>query len=74
LLIAGRALLTLENPDDRDSFDLQSGDAQRIPSGTTFYLVNLDNKETLRVMALVRPVNNPSRFEVLLFLYNELFS
>ena len=57
------------NNDDRDSYRLQSGDALRVPSGTTYYVVNPDNNENLRLITLAIPVNKPGRFEVLPFLY-----
>ncbi|QCE08318.1 RmlC-like jelly roll fold [Vigna unguiculata] len=63
IILSGRAILTLENPDERDSYNLQSGDVQKIPAGTTLYLINPDNEETLKVMALARPVNSPGRIE-----------
>ncbi|CAJ1977187.1 unnamed protein product [Sphenostylis stenocarpa] len=63
IILSGRAILTLVKPDDRDSYNLHCGDVQKIPAGTTFYLVNPDNKETLKVIALARPVNNPGKLE-----------
>jgi len=54
-------------PDGRDSCKLERGDAQRIPAGTIFYLVNPDNKENLRLIKLAMPINEP-KFEVLPFL------
>lgn len=68
-IYTGRAILTLVNNDDRDSYRLQSGDALRVPSGTTYYVVNPDNNENLRLITLAIPVNKPGRFEVLPFLY-----
>ncbi|KAG4907795.1 hypothetical protein JHK82_056446 [Glycine max] len=47
----------------RDSYNLQPGDALRIPAGTTYYLVNPHDNETLRVVTLVILVNKPGRFE-----------
>ncbi|XP_014523936.1 beta-conglycinin, alpha' chain [Vigna radiata var. radiata] len=63
IILSGRAILTLQNPDDRDSYNLQNGDVQNIPAGTTLYLINPDNEETLKVMVLARPINNPGRLE-----------
>ncbi|KAG4984289.1 hypothetical protein JHK87_029038 [Glycine soja] len=59
----GTAILTLVNNDDRDSYNLQSGDALRVPAGTTYYVVNPDNDENLRMITLAIPVNKPGRFE-----------
>jgi len=63
-LITGRAILTLVNPDGRDSYILEQGHAQRIPAGTTFFLVNPDDNENLRLIKLAMPVNNPQRLQV----------
>ena len=52
-------------PDDRDPYYLDRGYAQRIPAGTTVYLVNPDKKKDLRVIKLAIPVNKPGNFEVL---------
>ncbi|XP_020233570.1 beta-conglycinin beta subunit 1 [Cajanus cajan] len=62
-VLEGRAILNIVSPDDRDSYDLQKGDAQRIPAGTTIYLANPSDKETLRVATLAMPVNEPTQFE-----------
>ena len=79
-LITGRAILTLVNPDGRDSYILEQGHAQKIPAGTIFFLVNPDHNENLRIVKLATPVNNPHRFQVLhsvipnkfFFFYNNL--
>ncbi|BAT94101.1 hypothetical protein VIGAN_08067200 [Vigna angularis var. angularis] len=63
IILSGRAILTLENPDDSDSYNLQNGDVQKIPAGRTLYLINPDNEETLKVMVLARPINNPAKLE-----------
>jgi len=67
LLITGKAILTLVNPDGRDSFILEQGHAQKIPAGTTFFLVNPNENENLRIIKLAIPVNNPHRFQVAAF-------
>jgi len=64
-LIIGRAILTLVNPDGRDSYILEQGHAQKIPAGTMFFLVNPDNNDNLRLIKLSIPVNNPHRLQVL---------
>ncbi|KAG4907796.1 hypothetical protein JHK82_056447 [Glycine max] len=63
VILNGTAILSLVNNDDRDSYRLQSGDALRVPSGTTYYVVNPDNNENLRLITLAIPVNKPGRFE-----------
>ncbi|KAL5139854.1 Beta-conglycinin, alpha' chain [Glycine soja] len=63
VILNGTAILTLVNNDDRDSYNLQSGDALRVPAGTTYYVVNPDNDENLRMITLAIPVNKPGRFE-----------
>ena len=64
LVITGRAILTLVNPDGRDSYILEQGHAQKIPAGTIFFLVNPDDNENLRLIKLAIPVNNPHRLQV----------
>ncbi|BAT97405.1 hypothetical protein VIGAN_09084200 [Vigna angularis var. angularis] len=63
VVLNGRAILTLVNPDSRDSYILEQGHAQKIPAGTTFFLVNPDDNENLRIIKLAIPVNNPHRFQ-----------
>jgi hypothetical protein len=54
------------NRNDRYSFNLERGDTIKIPAGTITYLANLDDKEDLRVLDLVIPVNRPGQFQVIL--------
>ncbi|RDX58507.1 Beta-conglycinin, beta chain, partial [Mucuna pruriens] len=63
VVLSGRAILTLVNTDNVDSYNLESAYAQRIPAGTTFYLVNPDDNDNLRVICLAMPVNKPGRYE-----------
>ncbi|WVY97761.1 hypothetical protein V8G54_029912 [Vigna mungo] len=63
VVLNGRAVLTLVNPDGRDSYILEQGHAQKIPAGTIFFLVNPDDNENLRIIKLAVPVNNPHRFQ-----------
>ncbi|NP_001304229.1 beta-conglycinin, beta chain-like precursor [Vigna radiata] len=64
VVLNGRAVLTLVNPDGgRDSHILEQGHAQKIPAGTIFFLVNPDDNENLRIIKLAVPVNNPHRFQ-----------
>jgi len=68
LLITGGPVITLVNPDGRESYILEQGDAQKIPAGTIFFLINPDDNEDLRIIKLAIPVNNPHIFQVLPFL------
>ncbi|CAJ1967946.1 unnamed protein product [Sphenostylis stenocarpa] len=63
VVLSGRAILTLVNPDGNDTFILEPGYAQKIPAGTVFYLINPDENENLRVIKLAKPVNNPHKFQ-----------
>ncbi|XP_047167610.1 beta-conglycinin beta subunit 1-like [Vigna umbellata] len=63
VVLNGTAVLTLVNPDGRDSYILEQGHAQKIPAGTIFFLVNPDDNENLRIIKLAVPVNNPHRFQ-----------
>ncbi|KAL2324417.1 hypothetical protein Fmac_023475 [Flemingia macrophylla] len=63
VVLSGRAIIIFVNPDNREPYYLDRGYAQRIPAGTTFYLVNPDQKENLRVIKLAIPVNEPGNFE-----------
>jgi hypothetical protein len=64
-MITGKAILTVLNPNDRNSFNLERGDTIKLPAGTTAYLVNQDDNENLRVVDLVIPVNRPGKFQVI---------
>nr|QBZ93319.1 beta-conglycinin alpha subunit [Glycine tomentella] len=63
VMLNGTAIFSLVNNDDRDSYRLQAGDALRVPSGTTYYVVNPDNNENFRMIRLAIPVNKPGSFE-----------
>ncbi|BAT90067.1 hypothetical protein LR48_Vigan08g100900 [Vigna angularis] len=63
VVLNGRALLTLVNPDGRDSYILEQGHAQKIPAGTIFFLVNPNDNENLRIIKIATPINNPHRFQ-----------
>ncbi|KAK2415593.1 vicilin seed storage protein [Trifolium repens] len=62
-VLNGRGILTVLNRNDRYSFNLERGDTIKIPAGTITYLANLDDKEDLRVLDLVIPVNRPGQFQ-----------
>ncbi|XP_057425448.1 provicilin-like [Lotus japonicus] len=63
VILSGRAILTIVNPNDRDSYNLESGDALVIPAGATAYLANRDNDENLRVVKLLIPINRPGQYQ-----------
>ncbi|XP_045787488.1 vicilin-like [Trifolium pratense] len=62
-VLSGRAILTVLNSNDRKSFNLERGDTIKLPSGTIAYLANQDDKQDLRVLDLVIPVNKPGQFQ-----------
>ncbi|XP_061376206.1 provicilin-like [Gastrolobium bilobum] len=64
VVVSGQALVTVLNPDDRDSYKLERGDALRIPAGTTSYLANRGDNQNLRIVKLAIPVNRPGKLQV----------
>ncbi|KAE8658347.1 Vicilin GC72-A [Hibiscus syriacus] len=62
-LFVGKGTLTLLTDKNRESFNLVPGVVVRVPTGSTVYLVNQDNDRKLTIAVLVRPVNNPGKFE-----------
>lgn len=63
VVLSGKATLTLLSPDNRESYNLEEGDAQRIPPGTSFYLLNPDDNRNLKMIILAAPVNKPGKFQ-----------
>ncbi|XP_004496704.1 vicilin-like [Cicer arietinum] len=63
VVLSGKAILTVLNPNDRNSFNLERGDTIKLPAGTTAYLANHDDEEDLRVVELAIPVNRPGKFQ-----------
>ncbi|KAL5060579.1 hypothetical protein RYX36_032183 [Vicia faba] len=61
-----KAILTVLNSNDRNSFNLEGGDTIKLPAGTIAYLVNRDDNEDLRVLDLAIPTNYEEIEEVLL--------
>ncbi|KAE8658344.1 Vicilin C72 [Hibiscus syriacus] len=59
----GKGTLSILTDKKRESFNLVPGVAVRVPTGSTVYLVNQDNNQKLNIAVLVRPVNNPGKFE-----------
>lgn len=62
-VIAGKASMTILRQGNRETFDLERGDVLMIPAGTTSYLVNIHDNETLQIVELLNPVNIPGHFE-----------
>nr|F5B8W5.1 RecName: Full=Conglutin beta 7; AltName: Allergen=Lup an 1; Flags: Precursor [Lupinus angustifolius]AEB33718.1 conglutin beta 7 [Lupinus angustifolius] len=62
VVLNGRATITIVNPDKRQAYNLEYGDALRVPAGTTSYILNPDDNQNLRVVKLAIPINNPSNF------------
>ncbi|XP_004492829.1 vicilin-like isoform X1 [Cicer arietinum] len=63
VVLRGRAILTVLNPNDRNTFKLERGDTIKLPAGTIAYLANRDDNEDLRVLDLAIPVNRPGQFQ-----------
>ncbi|XP_034931901.1 vicilin Jug r 6.0101 [Populus alba] len=59
----GRGAITLIHEKDKQTFNLERGDVFRVPAGTTFYMVNKDENEKLRVAKILWPVNLPGNFK-----------
>ncbi|KAI4317872.1 hypothetical protein L6164_025703 [Bauhinia variegata] len=62
VVVSGRALFTIVNGNNRESYNLERGDVLRIPAGATTYAANRDDNRNLRVIKLAIPVNNPGQF------------
>ncbi|XP_019434389.1 PREDICTED: conglutin beta 2 [Lupinus angustifolius] len=62
VVLNGRATITIVNPDKRQAYNLEHGDALRLPAGTTSYILNPDDNQNLRVVKLAIPINNPGNF------------
>ncbi|XP_019433022.1 PREDICTED: conglutin beta 4 [Lupinus angustifolius] len=62
VVLNGSATITIVNPDKRQSYNLENGDALRLPAGTTSYILNPDDNQNLRVVKLAIPINNPGNF------------
>ncbi|AES80364.1 provicilin [Medicago truncatula] len=62
-VLSGKAILTVLNPNDRNSFNLERGDTIKLPAGSIAYLANRADNEDLRVLDLAIPVNRPGQFQ-----------
>ena len=63
VVLSGKATLTVLKSNDRNSFNLERGDAIKLPAGTIAYLANRDDNEDLRVLDLAIPVNKPGQLQ-----------
>ncbi|AES80363.1 putative rmlC-like jelly roll protein [Medicago truncatula] len=63
VVVSGKAILTVLNPNNRNSFNLERGDTIKLPAGTLGYLANRDDNKDLRVLDLAIPVNRPGQFQ-----------
>nr|CAR78994.1 convicilin storage protein 2 [Lotus japonicus] len=63
VILSGKAIITLVNPNDRESFNLERGDVLVHPAGTIAYVANHDDNENLRIAKIIIPVNRPGEFQ-----------
>ncbi|XP_004496703.1 provicilin-like [Cicer arietinum] len=63
VVLSGKAILTVLNSNDRNSFNLECGDTIKLPAGTIAYLANRDSNEDLRIVDLAIPINTPAKFQ-----------
>nr|P10562.1 RecName: Full=Canavalin; Flags: Precursor [Canavalia gladiata]CAA29910.1 unnamed protein product [Canavalia gladiata] len=63
LVLEGQAILVLVNPDGRDTYKLDQGDAIKIQAGTPFYLINPDNNQNLRILNFAITFRRPGTVE-----------
>ncbi|XP_058752870.1 provicilin [Vicia villosa] len=66
VVLSGKAILTVLNSNDRNSFNLERGDTIKFSAGTVAYLANRDDNEDLRVLELAIPVNRPGQLQTFL--------
>ncbi|KAI4345671.1 hypothetical protein L6164_012771 [Bauhinia variegata] len=60
----GRALFTIVNANNRESYNLKRADVLAVPAGSTVYVANRDDNQILRVIKLAIPVSNPEQFQL----------
>jgi mannose-6-phosphate isomerase-like protein (cupin superfamily) len=70
-VLSGKAIITVLNPNDRNSFNLERGDTIKLPAGTIAYMVNRDDNEDLRVLDLAIPINKPGQYQSFLLSRSE---
>lgn len=59
----GRGAITILHEDNRESFNIEQGNAVRVPAGAPTYLINRDVNQKLYIIKLLRPVNLPGHAE-----------
>ncbi|KAI4345670.1 hypothetical protein L6164_012770 [Bauhinia variegata] len=63
IVLRGKAMFTIVNANNRESYNLGRADVLVIPAGSTVYAANRDNNQNLRVVVFAIPANNPEKFE-----------
>ncbi|CAM8893446.1 unnamed protein product [Rhodiola kirilowii] len=61
VVIKGNGVLTIVREGKRESFETETGDAIRVPAGSTIYWINKDSNEELRLASLFQPINSPDQ-------------
>ncbi|XP_065861123.1 vicilin Pis v 3.0101-like [Euphorbia lathyris] len=59
----GRGTITMIQEDKRESFNIERGNVIRVEAGTPVYLINSDEREKLRIVKFLSPVNLPGEAE-----------
>ncbi|KAF3621969.1 hypothetical protein FXO38_26983 [Capsicum annuum] len=59
IVVRGQGTIGIANQDEKNSFNMEKGDAIRVPSGSTTYFINRDNKEKLFVYVLSKSAGLP---------------
>lgn len=64
--MTGQGTIGIANQDEKNSFNMEKGDAIRVPSGSTTYFINRDNKEKLFVYVLSKSAGLPGEVRVII--------
>ncbi|XP_043693278.1 vicilin-like antimicrobial peptides 2-1 [Telopea speciosissima] len=62
LVVQGRGVINMVRHHNKESYTVNYGDVIRVPAGTTFYLVNRDNNERLRIAKFLFTESTPGHF------------
>ncbi|XP_028795397.1 conglutin beta 1-like, partial [Neltuma alba] len=70
--ITGRAIASIANQTNRETFHLEEGDLVRFLAGSLIYTANVEGNQRFRAANLVFPINSPGQYEGLagLLLHN----